>query len=108
MAQWHIGAWHFNHDFRPIFHRDDETLPEAHRFAPELGSKTARTFQWRPRLLSGKQRRPVNRLCLLAEMLREHDFKIASSTKNVSDPLNLDNLPGTLSPFSSRFAVTRR
>ena len=98
--------------FAPFFHRDDETLPEAHRFAPELWLQDRDDTNWPlvpfsggPGFCPGRNVVLLTASVVLAEMLQQHDF---AADPTAAEPLNLQNLPGTLSPFSSRFAVHRR
>lgn len=101
--------------FAPFFHRDDETLSEAHRFSPQLWLENRDDSDWPlvpfsggPGFCPGRNVVLLTASAVLGELLQHHDFTPANSTKNVSEPLDLENLPGTLSPFSSRFAATRR
>lgn len=101
--------------FAPFFHRDDETLSEAHRFAPELWLNNRDDTDWPLVPFSGGDAMCPGRnvvlltaSAVLAEMLREHDYEPADVSKKAAEPLDLEDLPGTLSPFSSRFHVTRR
>ncbi|MFC7403266.1 cytochrome P450 [Citricoccus sp. GCM10030269] len=91
--------------YAPFFHRDDETLPEAHRFSPELWLRDRDDTDWPlvpfsggPGMCPGRNVVLLTSSMVLGELLRRREF-------TAQKPLNTDPLPGTLSPFSSRFSV---
>lgn len=95
--------------FAPFFHRDDETLVEAHRFSPDLWMQDREDSDWPlipfsggPGLCPGRNLVLLTASAVLAELLRHHDFR------PIGTALDLEQVPGTLSPFSSRFTVQRR
>lgn len=101
--------------FTPFFHRDDQTIPEAHRFAPQLWMEDRDNTDWPlvpfssgPGFCPGRDVVLLTASAVLAEMLRDHDFSPANGSTTAVEPLDLEHLPGSLSPFSSRFTVTRR
>lgn len=94
--------------FAPFFHRDDEQLPQAHRFSPELWSQERDDDDWPlipfsggPGMCPGRNVVLLTASMVLGELLRGRDYTPA-------DPLDTRDLPGTLSPFSLRFTVHRR
>lgn len=93
--------------FAPFFHRDDETLADAHRFAPEIWLEDRGDTEWPlvpfsggPGMCPGRNVVLLTASMVLGELLREHDFIVENTG---AEPLDIENLPGTLSPFSSRF-----
>lgn len=89
--------------FAPFFHRDDQRLPEAHRFSPELWSKDRDDTDWPlvpfsggPGMCPGRNVVLLTASTVLAELVRRHDY-------TPQRPLDTEQLPGTLSPFSLRF-----
>lgn len=98
--------------FAPFFHRDDETLADAHRFAPELWLEDRNendwplvTFSGGPGMCPGRNVVLLTASMVLGELLRNHDF---TAEKTAAEPLDVEQLPGTLSPFSSRFITKSR
>lgn len=101
--------------FAPFFHRDDETLAEAHRFTPKLWLTDRDDTDWPlvpfsggPGLCPGRNVVLLTASVVLAELLDEHRFSSDTTSAASAEPLNLRDLPGTLSPFSSRFMTRRR
>ncbi len=95
--------------FAPFFHRDDERLPNAHRFAPEawLNRDPAHAPPFLP-FSAGPAACPARHLVpMLASMVLAR--LLASGRRLVlCDPERLDParpLPGTLDPFTLRFAL---
>ena len=89
--------------FAPFFHRDDQRLPEAHRFSPELWSQDRDDADWPlvpfsggPGMCPGRNVVLLTASTVLAELVRRHDY-------TPKRPLDTEQLPGTLSPFSLRF-----
>jgi cytochrome P450 len=97
--------------FAPFFHRDDTRLPEAHRFAPDLWLRERTDADWPlvpfsggPGMCPGRNVVLLTASTMLATLLERHDLRLlAGADLDPSRPL-----PGTLSPFALRFAVTRR
>ncbi len=95
--------------FAPFFHRDDQRLPNAHRFAPEdrLGEDPAQAPPFLP-FSAGPAACPARHLVpMLASMVLA---RILRSGRRIvlRDPQRLDGgkpLPGTLDPFTLRFAL---
>jgi cytochrome P450 len=94
--------------FAPYFHRDEHHLQNAHVFAPDLWRDGRPENAWPlvpfsggPGMCPGRNVVLLTCSMVLAELIRARDF---SSEKRL-DP---HRLPGTLSPFSSRFTVTPR
>lgn len=92
--------------FAPYFHRDERYLREAHLFAPELWRNRRDDSDWPlipfsggPGMCPGRNVVLLTCSMVLGELIRERSF---TSDKS----LNPRRLPGTLSPFSSRFAVS--
>lgn len=99
----------------PFFHRDDETLPQAHKFTPELWLQDRDDNDWPlvpfsggPGFCPGRNLVLLTASAVLGELLRHHDYHPVVPSQAGAEPLNLQNLPGTLSPFSTRFTTTRR
>ena len=91
--------------YAPFFHRDDQTLPQAHRFSPELWLQESDDNAWPlvpfsagPGMCPGRNVVLLTSSLVLGELLRQHDF-------TAQEPLDTGQLPGTLSPFSSHFTV---
>lgn len=91
--------------FAPFFHRDDEQLPQAHRFTPELWSQDRDDSDWPlvpfsggPGMCPGRNVVLLTASMVLGELLGQRDYTPAR-------PLDTGDLPGTLSPFSLRFSV---
>jgi cytochrome P450 len=92
--------------FAPFFHRDDENLPEADRFAPQLWLDGAERRDWPlipfsegPVVCAGQNLVLLVTSNLLARLL-------AAEPRGIDNPLSAERpLPRTLSPFRLRFAV---
>lgn len=94
--------------FAPFFHRDDRTLPEAHRFSPELWSGDRDDRDWPlvpfsggPGMCPGRNVVLLTAGHVLGELLRQRNL-------TAEKPLDTGTLPGTLSPFHLRFTVGSR
>ncbi|HVW44497.1 MAG TPA: cytochrome P450 [Amycolatopsis sp.] len=97
--------------FTPFFHRDDENLPYAHSFTPEIWLDGR--AQANPALVpfsAGPGECPARNLVLtvasavLAELLRSREFQLTSG-----QPLGPSRpLPSTLDNFGLTFSVRRR
>ncbi|NKQ53030.1 cytochrome P450 [Amycolatopsis sp. K13G38] len=97
--------------FTPFFHRDDENLPYAHSFAPDIWLDGR--AQGNPALVpfsAGPGECPARNLvltvtsCLLAELLRGREFQLTSGQRlGASRPL-----PATLDNFGLAFSVRGR
>jgi cytochrome P450 len=95
----------------PFFHRDDQRLAEADRFAPELwdGRRPARDwplvpFSDGPVVCPGRNLVLLTTSTMLAALLEHHDLAL-------SDPDRVDPtgpLPSVLDPFTLQFDVRRR
>lgn len=97
--------------FAPLFHRDDQTLEYANRFAPDVWLKDRGTDDWPlipfsggPAMCPGRNLVLLTTSTMLAQLLAEHDFELDPPGR--LDPGN--PLPGTLSPYHLRFATTGR
>ncbi|GAA1660298.1 cytochrome P450 [Citricoccus zhacaiensis] len=93
--------------FAPFFHRDGQTLPEAHRFSPALWSGDRDDSDWPlvpfsggPGMCPGRNVVLLTASRVLGELLGQREIAAA-------EPLDTRRLPGTLSPFHLRFAVRR-
>ncbi|NUL46531.1 cytochrome P450 [Cellulosimicrobium funkei] len=93
--------------FAPFFHRDDQTLPEAHRFSPELWSGDRDDSDWPlvpfsggPGMCPGRNVVLLTASRVLGELVRQRRF-------TAEEPMDTGRLPGTLSPFHLRFTVRR-
>jgi cytochrome P450 len=93
----------------PFFHRDDQRLAEADRFAPHLwrdGTPPAGIvpFSAGPVICPGRSLVQFLAASFLAAVLEHHDVRLISGA-----PLGPDRpLPATLDPFRLRFTVTAR
>ncbi|MFC7375512.1 cytochrome P450 [Brachybacterium sp. GCM10030268] len=96
--------------FAPYFHRDERHLAEAHRFAPQLwleghepGERDDRAwplvpFSDGPGICPGRNVVLLTCSMVLGELVRQRSL-------TAQQPLDTSTLPGSLSPFSSRFTV---
>lgn len=95
--------------FAPFFHRDDRRLPYADRFQPGVWADGYASDEWPlipfsagPAECAGRNLVLLVTSTALAALLEHHDYRLR--------PLGrLDSgrpLPGTLNPFTLRFAVT--
>jgi cytochrome P450 len=92
----------------PFFHRDDQRLPFAHRFSPELWLEDRSEDAWPlipfsggPAICPGR-----NLVLLLASAMLA--MLLEGPAMHLAPPLRLDArrpLPGTLNHFSLRFAI---
>jgi cytochrome P450 len=94
----------------PFLHRDDETVPYADHFSPEIwldgtaeASPSLAPFSAGPAACAGRNLVLLTTSALLAALLERHAFAL---TPPRLDPHH--RLPGTLSPFNLTFTVTRR
>lgn len=101
--------------FAPLFHRDDETLDHADRFAPEVWLKRDTVdlalgpvlrdrwplipFSAGPAVCPGRNLVLLTSSTVLGRLLQSHDLRLA--TPDTIDPAA--PLPGTLSPFEPTF-----
>ncbi|GAA1128222.1 cytochrome P450 [Citricoccus alkalitolerans] len=93
--------------FAPFFHRDDATLPEAHRFSPDLWMRDRGDGDWPlvpfsggPGMCPGRNVVLLTSSLVLAELVGQRDLV-------AEQPLDTAVLPGTLNPFTSTFTVRR-
>jgi hypothetical protein len=94
--------------FAPFFHRDDETLPYAHRFSPEIwlageqdSGRALVPFSGGPGLCPAHRFVPMISSALMAGLLARRTISLSGSK-----PLHPDrDLPGTLSPFGLRLSL---
>lgn len=93
--------------FAPFFHRDDRTLPEAHRFSPELWSRDRDDRDWPLVPFSGGPGMCPGRNVVLLTASRVLGELLGRRELTAEHPLDTGQLPGTLSPFHLRFAVRR-
>lgn len=96
--------------YAPLFHRDDENLPEAHRFAPELWAEERTAADWPlipfsagPAVCPGRNLVLHVMSSVLARLVSELDLTLEGDRLVPGEPL-----PGTLDPFSLRFRATPR
>jgi cytochrome P450 len=91
----------------PFFHRDDQRLPDADRFAPHLWRhgdppRGIVPFSAGPAICPGRSLVQFLAGTFLAALLENHDVRLTSGpTLRPDRPL-----PGTLDPLHLRFAVT--
>jgi cytochrome P450 len=95
----------------PFFHRDDERLPYADRFAPSTWQDGSARESWSlvpfsagPAVCAGQNLVLFLTSTLLAELVHRHDVALTSRPRLYPGR----RLPGTLNPFGLRFSVTRR
>lgn len=93
--------------FAPFFHRDDQTLPEAHRFSPELWSGDRDDRDWPLVPFSGGPGMCPGRNVVLLTASRVLGELVGQRRFTAEGPLDTGRLPGTLSPFHLRFTVRR-
>lgn len=91
--------------FAPFFHRDDATLPQAHRFAPELWLRERGhdehplvPFSGGTAICPGRNITLLVTSQVLARLVEEHDLELLDRPGLPTGPL-----PGTLDPFGLRF-----
>ncbi|EYR62045.1 cytochrome P450 [Actinotalea ferrariae CF5-4] len=96
--------------YAPFFHRDDENLPEAHRFAPDLWARQRTEDDWPfVPFSAGPAQCPGRNVVLhtvslaLARLLRDRDVDLLDGRLRHDE-----DLPGTLDMFTLRFAVGPR
>jgi len=94
--------------FAPFFHRDDQRLPYAHRFEPELwlDGRTAEhaaliPFSAGPAICPGRNLALLLSTAMLAALLADRDVRLKPPTRlDARRPL-----PGTLNNYSLRFTL---
>lgn len=93
--------------YTPFFHRDDETMPFAHRFAPELwlegrfGDWPLVPFSDGPGICPARDLVPMMTAMMLAAILRAGDATLAEPERlNPERPM-----PGTLDNFTLSFRL---
>jgi cytochrome P450 len=93
--------------FAPLFHRDDEELPYADRFAPEIWLEDRSAEDWPlvpfsggPGMCPGRNLVLLTTSTMLAALLSRLDLRL--DTPGTLDPAQL---PGTLSPYHLRFVT---
>lgn len=94
--------------FAPFFHRDDQRLPYADRFSPELWLNERTSEDWPlipfsagPAECAGRNLVLLLTSSMLATMLDGHEFRL--QPRNRLDARR--RMPGMLTPFSLRFEV---
>jgi cytochrome P450 len=97
--------------FAPLFHRDDETLPYADRFEPDLWLEDRGAADWPlvpfsggPGMCPGRNLVLLTTSTFLAVLLSRLDVRLDPPDR--LDPARA--LPGTLSPYGLRFSATAR
>lgn len=92
--------------FTPFFHRDESRLPQAHRFAPELWSGEGAPGDWPllpfsagPAACPGRNVVLLAASVLLATLVGRHGWALPGGPVDAGRPM-----PGTLDPFTLRFA----
>jgi cytochrome P450 len=95
--------------FAPYFHRDDERLPYAHRFAPELwldervrGGWPLVPFSAGPAICPAQHLVPMLGSAMLAALLSEGDWRLDRPKRLAPG----NPLPGTLDNYSLRFILS--
>ncbi|ESR26060.1 cytochrome P450 [Lutibaculum baratangense] len=94
--------------YAPFFHRDDENLPFAHRFEPDIWLNPQRQGDWPlipfsggPAICPARNLVPTVGSLMLAELLSASGFELVQP-----DTLHPDHpLPGTLDNFALRFRL---
>jgi len=94
--------------FTPFFHRDNERLPYADRFSPELwtndhieGNQSIIPFSEGPAICPGRHLVLLLTSAMLAAILERGEMRIKSAGRlNSHEPL-----PGTLNPYRLQFQV---
>ena len=94
--------------FAPYFHRDDQALPEAHTFAPELWLRERTDRDWPlvpfsggPAMCPGRNVVLLVASMVLDRLLAAHDYRPLTGTIRPGRPI-----PGSLNPFGLRFAIS--
>lgn len=95
----------------PFFHRDDERLPYADRFAPAIWqdgsareSLSLVPFSAGPAVCPGQNLVLLLTSTLLAALLQHHEVALTSRPRLYPGR----RIPGTLNPYGLRFSVARR
>jgi hypothetical protein len=94
--------------FAPFFHRDEQRLPYAHRFAPEVWLERQEPLDWPlvpfsdgPGICPGRHLVQMLTSAMLAELIDTHDVRLAQPGRlSATRPL-----PGTLDNYALRFSV---
>lgn len=96
--------------FAPYFHRDDQSVPEAHHFAPELWLRERTDRDWPlvpfsggPAMCPGRNVVLLVASMVLDRLLAAYDYRPVTGAVRPGRPL-----PGSLNPFGLRFAISRR
>jgi cytochrome P450 len=96
--------------YTPFFHRDDRTLPYAHRYEPTVwldddghGDWPLIPFSEGPGVCPGRNLVLLTGSTFLAALLREHDIDLADPATKL-DPGR--PLPMTFSPYRLRFRIS--
>lgn len=92
--------------FAPYFHRDDERVPEADIFAPQLWSQPRSMEDWPlipfsegPVICPGRNLVLLMASSMLAALLRRHDFRLTQPGRLSPD----EPLPSVLNPYNLEF-----
>jgi cytochrome P450 len=93
--------------YAPFFHRDDERIDEANRFAPKLWLDGRAADDWPlvpfsagPGECPGRQLVLLTTSVMLASLLEVHELRLAGDQLDGDEPL-----PSTLSPFHLRYTL---
>jgi cytochrome P450 len=97
--------------FAPFFHRDDQRMEDAHRFAPELWSDGSRSqeewplvpFSDGPGFCPGRSIVLLTTSTMLAALLQGREWRMDRAER--LDPSR--PLPGTFSPYTTSFTPVR-
>jgi cytochrome P450 len=96
--------------YSPFFHRDNERLPYADRFAPELWTGTDRQQTWPlipfsegPAVCPGRNLMLLLASTMIAAILDRGRVRLIDGRR-----LATDRLPGTLNHFRLRFEILPR
>ncbi len=93
--------------FAPFFHRDDQRLPYAHSFAPDIWLERPAAGGWPiipfsagPGVCPGSNLVLLLGSLVMAEVLRTRKLKLSEPTR-----LNPGNLPATFDHYTMRFSA---
>jgi cytochrome P450 len=96
--------------FAPFFHRDDQHLEHADRFAPELWLKERTDKDWPlipfsegPAVCPGRNLVLMLSSAMLASLLEGRQVRLQSANR-----LSKEKLPGTLNNYSLRFKIDKQ
>ncbi|MBM1171981.1 cytochrome P450 [Microvirga arabica] len=108
-VQWHGGVLPKNTHvviYAPYFHRDDENLPDAHRFAPDLWLETSPGGRWPlipfsegPGICPAHNFVPMLGSMMIAAILEKRRIALQDPKRLQTD----HSLPGTLDNYTLRF-----